>query len=76
MMQRNLIHINVPTALYEAVKELAVKNGMYRGVPEFILECTRNKLFELKKLSIERQKLSIYYKKQKEKRERVAVAPS
>ena len=64
---RNLIHINVPTALYEAVKELAVKNGMYRGVPEFILECTRNKLFELKKLRIERQKLNIYLKRQKER---------
>jgi hypothetical protein len=75
-MKRNLVHINIPIAMYEAIKVLAVKNGMYRGVPEFMLECARSKLFELKKLSIERQKLSIYYKKQKEKRERVAVAPS
>jgi hypothetical protein len=63
--------------MYEAIKELAVKNGMYRGVPEFMLECARNKLFELKKLRIERQKLNIYLKKQKEKRERAASpAPS
>jgi hypothetical protein len=66
-MSRNLVHVNIPVAIYEAIEELAVKNGMYRGAPEFMLECTRNKLFEMKKLKIERQKLNIYFKKQKEK---------
>lgn len=75
-MSRNLVHINVPVAIYDAIEELAVKNGMYRGVPEFLLECARNKLFEMKKLKIERQKLNIYFRKLKEKRERAATAPS
>lgn len=72
-MKRNLVHINIPIAMYDAIKDLAVKDGMYRGAPEFMLECTRNRLFELKKLKIERQKLNIYIKKQKEKRERAAT---
>jgi hypothetical protein len=72
-MNRNLVHINIPIAMYEAIKAWAVKDGMYRGVPEFMLECARNKLFELKKLNLERQKLNIYIKKQKEKSERAAT---
>lgn len=66
-MLRNLVHINVPTALYDLIEELAVKNGMYRSVPEFALECMRNKLYELKEQKIERQKLNIYFKRQKER---------
>jgi hypothetical protein len=74
-MKRNLVHINIPIVMYEAIKESAVKDGMYRGVPEFMLECARNKLFELKKLK--RQKLNIYFKKLKEKRDQTpTTAPS
>lgn len=62
--------------MYEAIKDLVVTEGMYRGAPEFMLECTRNKLFELKKLKIERQKLNIYFKKLKEKRNQTSTAPS
>ncbi|MGH9982629.1 MAG: hypothetical protein ACRD8W_01585 [Nitrososphaeraceae archaeon] len=75
-MKRNLVHINIPIAMYEAIKDLVVTEGMYRGAPEFMLECTRNKLFELKKLKIERQKLNIYFKKLKEKRNQTSTAPS
>ena len=66
-MLRNLVHINVPTKLYELIGEIAVKSGMYRSVPEFALECMRSKLYEMRQQKIERQKLNIYYKRQKEK---------
>jgi hypothetical protein len=66
-MLRNLVHINIPTAHYDLIEEIAVKSGLYRSVPEFALECMRNKLYELKQQKIERQKLNIYFKEQKEK---------
>jgi hypothetical protein len=66
-MDRHLIHINIPTPIYESIQQLAVKNGMYRGVPEFILECTRNRIYQLTNQKIARQKLNIYFKKQKER---------
>jgi hypothetical protein len=67
-MIRNLVHINIPTALYDLIEEIAVKSGMYRSVPEFALECMRNKLYDLRQQKIERQKLNIYFKRQKERR--------
>jgi hypothetical protein len=67
-MTRNLVHINIPTALYELIESLAVKSGLYRSVPEFALECMRNKLYEMRQQKIERQQLNIYFKKEKEKR--------
>ena len=66
-MDRHLVHINVPTTLYELIEEIACKSGLYRSVPEFVLESMRNKLYELRQQKIERQKLNIYFKKQKEK---------
>lgn len=73
-MNRKPIHINIPTAIYELIQQLAVKNGMYRGVPEFILECTRNRIYELTDQKIARQKLNIYLKKQKERKIQSASA--
>jgi hypothetical protein len=66
-MLRNLVHINIPTALYDLIEEIAVKSGMYRSVPEFALECMRNRLYKMRQQKIERQKLNIYFKRQKEK---------
>jgi hypothetical protein len=68
-MDRHLMHINIPKAIYEAIQELAVTNGMYRGVPEFVLECTRNRIFELRNQKIARQRINIYFKKQNQKKE-------
>jgi hypothetical protein len=67
-MLRNLVHINVPTTLYELIEEVAVKSGMYRSVPEFALESMRNKLYDLRQQKIERQKLNAYFRKEKERR--------
>ncbi len=67
-MLRNLVHINVPTALYELIEDLAVKSGLYRSVPEFALESMRNKLYEMRQQRIERQKLNAYFKREKERR--------
>jgi hypothetical protein len=66
-MERKTVHINLPTAIYESIQRLAVDSGMYRGVPEFVVECARNRIYELKQQKIEREQLNIYYKKQKEK---------
>jgi len=66
-MERKTVHINLPIAIYESIHQLAVKSGMYRGVPEFIVECARNKIFDLREQKIEREQLNVYYKKQKEK---------
>ena len=70
-MLRNLVYINVPTAIYDSIEEIAVKTGMYRSVPEFALECMRTKLYELQGQKIERQKLNIYFKRQKEKMKQI-----
>lgn len=67
-MLRNLVHINVPTALYKLIEEVAVKSGLYRSVPEFALECMRNKYYEMRQQKIERQKLNAYFKREKERR--------
>jgi Arc/MetJ-type ribon-helix-helix transcriptional regulator len=67
-MPRNLVHINVPTTLYELIEELVVKSGLYRSVPEFALECMRNKYHEMKQQKIERQKLNAYFRREKERR--------
>ena len=64
-MLRNLVHINVPAAVYESISELVVKSGMYRSVSDFALECMRIKLHELKQQKIERQQPNIYFKKEK-----------
>jgi hypothetical protein len=71
-MDRHLVHLNIPTAIYESIQQLAVKNGMYRGVPEFILECTRNRIYELTDQKIARQKLNIYLKKKKERKMQIS----
>lgn len=39
------------------------------GVPEFVLECTRNRIFELRNQKIARQRINIYFKKQNQKKE-------
>jgi len=44
---------------------------MYRSVPEFALERMRTKLYELQGQKIERQKLNIYFKRQKEKMKQI-----
>jgi hypothetical protein len=67
-MLRNLVHINIPTALYDLIEEFAVKSGLYRSVPEFALESMRNNLYDLRQQKIERQQLNAYFRKEKERR--------
>jgi Arc/MetJ-type ribon-helix-helix transcriptional regulator len=55
------IHIRIPRKLYDLINELVVKEGYYRSAPEFILECTRTKLNEMKKYNIDKQKIRIYW---------------
>jgi hypothetical protein len=42
-----------------------VKEGYYRSAPEFILECTRQELNEIKKNRIDQRKINIYWRQQK-----------
>jgi hypothetical protein len=62
-------HMNIPEEIYDAIDKGLVKNGWYRSVPEFILECTRNKLYELNQQRIERKKLNLHFKEQKQRGE-------
>jgi Arc/MetJ-type ribon-helix-helix transcriptional regulator len=55
------IHIRIPRKLYDLINELVVKEGYYRSAPEFILECTRTKLNEMKKYNIDKRKIRIYW---------------
>ncbi len=55
------IHIRIPRKLYESINDLVVKEGHYRSAPEFILECTRQKLNEIKKNKIDQRKIKLYW---------------
>jgi hypothetical protein len=67
---RKSIHLSIPVEIYDTINNTIVKDGLYRTVPEFILECTRNRIYELREQKIQRQKLNIYFKEQKEKSEK------
>jgi len=44
------------------INDLVVKEGhYYRSAPEFILECARQKIDEIKKNRIEQRKINIYW---------------
>jgi Arc/MetJ-type ribon-helix-helix transcriptional regulator len=51
------IHIRIPRKLYELINNLVVKEGYYRSAPEFILECTRNRVEEIKRYRVEQRKV-------------------
>lgn len=65
------IHIRFPRILYESINVLVVKEGYYRSAPEFILECTRTKLDEIRKYRIDQRKINIYWRQQKEDSKRI-----
>ncbi|MGH9988528.1 MAG: hypothetical protein ACRD8W_31735 [Nitrososphaeraceae archaeon] len=51
------IHIRIPRKLYEVINDLVVKEGYYRSAPEFILECTRNRVEEIKRYRIDQRRI-------------------
>ena len=55
------VHIRFPRRLYESINELVVKEGHYRSAPEFILECARQELNEIKKSRIDQRKINVYW---------------
>jgi hypothetical protein len=55
------IHVRFPRKLYESINDLMVKGGHYRSAPEFIIECTRQKLDEIKQTRIEQLKINVYW---------------
>ncbi|MGH9979301.1 MAG: hypothetical protein ACRD8Z_26230 [Nitrososphaeraceae archaeon] len=57
------IHIRIPRKLYELINDLVVKEGCYRSAPEFILECTRQKVDEIKKNRIDQREINLYWHK-------------
>ena len=60
---------SVPVEVYNAIEKGVVINGWYRSVPEFVLESVRNRLYDLKQHRLERQKLDLHIKEQKQRRE-------
>jgi Arc/MetJ-type ribon-helix-helix transcriptional regulator len=67
---RKPVHLSIPAEPYDIIDKTVVKDGLYRSVPEFIFESTRNRLFELRKQKIDRQRLNIYFEKLKQRREK------
>ena len=51
------IHIRIPRKLYELINKLVVEGGYYRSAAEFILECTRIRVEEIKGYRIEQRKI-------------------
>jgi Arc/MetJ-type ribon-helix-helix transcriptional regulator len=50
-------HIRIPRKLYELINKLVVQEGYYRSAAEFILECTRNRVEEIKRNRIDQRKI-------------------
>ena len=49
MNQKDYNHIKIPKAITEKIYELAIGNGMYRNVSEFVIESTRIRLRDLER---------------------------
>jgi hypothetical protein len=64
---RKSVHVSIPVEVYNAIEKGVVINGWYRSVPEFILESVRSRLYELKQHRLERQKLDLRLKEQKQR---------
>jgi hypothetical protein len=62
-----LVHINIPAEVYEAISDYLVQDGWHRSVPEFVLECIRERLYELRKQRMERIKLNIKINEQRQR---------
>lgn len=66
---RKSVHVSIPVEVYNAIEKGVVINGLYRSVPEFILESVRNRLYEIKQHRLERKKLNLRLKEQKQRGE-------
>ena len=51
------IHIRIPRKLYELINKLVVEGGYYRSAAEFILECTRSRVEEIKRYRIDQRRI-------------------
>ena len=49
MNQKEYNHIKIPKAVTDKIYELAINNGMYRNVSEFVIEATRVHLKDLER---------------------------
>jgi Arc/MetJ-type ribon-helix-helix transcriptional regulator len=63
------IHIRIPRKLYESINDLVVKEWYYRSAPEFILECARIKLEEIKRYRMDQRKLKMFWRQQETTKE-------
>jgi hypothetical protein len=66
---RKSVHLSIPAEIYDTIAVTLVKNGLYRTVPEFILECTRNRIYELREQKMQRQNIRLMEQQEKQKRE-------
>jgi Arc/MetJ-type ribon-helix-helix transcriptional regulator len=60
------IHVSIPEEVYDAIAELTVRDGRYRSVPEFILETIRIRLYEMRQQKVEKKKIYIPSREQKQ----------
>ena len=68
------VHIRVPRELYEYITNLVVKEAHYRSAPEFILECARQELNEIKKSRIDERKIKVYWHRFKQEKMKMTRA--
>ena len=60
------IHVGIPEEIYDAIAEFTVRDGWYRSVPEFILETIRIRLYELRQQKVEKKKIYVPFREQKQ----------
>lgn len=60
------MHINIPADVYDAITEYMVQDGWHRSATEFILECFRMRLYQLREQRSERITLSIKLNEQRQ----------
>jgi hypothetical protein len=62
----NLVKINVTSGVLEEVKKYIEKDKHYRNPTEFINECIRLRLFELRKTKIDERKLEAFFMREEQ----------
>jgi hypothetical protein len=53
--------------MYDAISDYLVQDGWHRSVPEFVLECIRERLYELRKQRMESIRLNIKINEQRKR---------
>jgi Arc/MetJ-type ribon-helix-helix transcriptional regulator len=64
-----LVHINIPKELYDAIDDYLVQDGFHISVPEFVREALREKVYKLRQHRMENIRLNIKINEQRRREE-------